>query len=70
METVLEGVLTIKKDGELVAVVYNGPSNRSQVFYRCKEMGAEDIKGLLEDMIEKKAICLSTNDRDAALGIF
>lgn len=51
METTLEGVMTLTKpDGTLVAVVYNDMKKRSQVFYTCKEMGAEDIKELLESL--------------------
>ena len=54
METELVGVLTIKKDGELVAVVHNDLKKRSQVLYTTKEMGAEDIKSLLENFNKNK----------------
>lgn len=48
----LEGVLTVKdKDGNLIAVVFNDMKKKSQVFYKVKECGAEDIKQLLEDII-------------------
>lgn len=42
----LEGILKIKDDKELIAVVDN--SGRSQKFYICKEAGTEEIKSLLE----------------------
>lgn len=53
IEAELEGVLTIKKDGELLAVVFNDMKKKSQVFYACKEMGAEDIKNLMQLIITK-----------------
>ena len=50
----LEGVLTIKnKEGELVAMVYNDVKRRTQVFYKVSEAGAEDIKSLLDNLVEK-----------------
>lgn len=50
METNLEGLLTITKDGELIAVVYNDIKRRAQIFYSCKAMGTDDIKELLESL--------------------
>ena len=52
-EAELEGVLTIKQDGHLLAVVFNDMKRKSQVFYTCKEMGAEDIKNLMQLLITK-----------------
>lgn len=49
MSTELMGVLTIKKDNELKAVVYNNLKKRSQVFYKVTEMGVDEIKDLLDD---------------------
>ncbi len=55
MENTLEGVLTIKdKDGTLLAILFNDFKKRSQVFYSCKEMGAEDLKQLLDKMVAKE----------------
>lgn len=49
----MEGVLKVVKDGEVIAMVHNDMKKRSQVFYVCKEMGAEDIKNLLIELVEK-----------------
>lgn len=50
IEIILEGVLKVTKDGEVIAIVHNDMQKRSQIFYACKEMGAEDIKQLLETL--------------------
>jgi hypothetical protein len=51
----LESVLAIKdKDGNLIAIVYNNLKKKSQIFYKTKECGSEDIKTLLEDLFAKK----------------
>ncbi len=47
----LEGVLTITKNDELLAVVHHDVHKRSQIFYECKEMGSDDIKLLLEKLM-------------------
>ena len=52
-EIQLEGILSIKKGGELIAVVYNNINKKAQIFYGCKDMGAEDIKQLLENITQK-----------------
>jgi hypothetical protein len=54
MSNTLEGVLTIKDaQGELVAVVYNDIKRHSQVFFKVSELGAEEIKQLLDNLIER-----------------
>jgi len=51
----LESVLAIKdKDGNLIAIVFNNLNKKSQIFYKTKECGSEDIKTLLEDLLTKK----------------
>lgn len=51
----MESVLAIKdKDGNLIAVVFNNLKKKSQIFYKTKECGTEDIKTLLEDLLVKK----------------
>jgi hypothetical protein len=51
----MESVLAIKdKDGNLIAVVFNNLKKKSQIFYKTKECGTEDIKTLLEDLLAKK----------------
>jgi hypothetical protein len=54
MTNTLEGVLTIKDtDGTLLAIVYNDIKRRSQVFFKVSELGAEEIKNLLDNLMEK-----------------
>jgi hypothetical protein len=54
MSNTLEGVLTIKdNDGTLLAIVYNDLKRHSQVFFKVSELGAEEIKNLLDNLIEK-----------------
>jgi len=48
----LEGVLKITKNNELLAIVHHDTRKRSQVFYACSEMGVEDIKQLLEELMK------------------
>jgi hypothetical protein len=47
IEVVDEGVLKIIDNNEVVAIVHHDLKKRSQIFYSCKEMGAEDVKNLL-----------------------
>jgi hypothetical protein len=51
IEVELEGVLTVKKDGELVCVVYNDMKKRTQVFTACKDMGVDEIKSLMLQLL-------------------
>ena len=48
MKPELIGVLTLSKDKELEAIVYNDPEKRVPVFYAVKKMGVDDIKELFE----------------------
>jgi len=43
----MEGVLTIKKEGTLKAIIYNDQKRRAQITYIVKEAGLEDIQDLL-----------------------
>lgn len=54
IEIQLEGVLTVKKGGELLAVGYNDIKKRSNIFFTCKEMGIEDIKNLMQTISTKE----------------
>lgn len=47
----VEGVLTITKNNELLAIVFHDVHKRSQIFYECKEMGMDEVKLLLEKLI-------------------
>lgn len=49
-----EGVITIRNQDGLVAIVYNDITTRSQRFFSVKEMGTDDIKGMLERLNEKE----------------
>lgn len=42
------GVLIIRKEGNVVGLVYNDIAKRSQIFFSVSEMGMEEIKELLE----------------------
>jgi len=46
--TEMEGVLTIKKNGQLVAIVYSDVIKRTQIIYSVKEMGMGEIQELLK----------------------
>lgn len=48
IEITLEGVLCIRRGGELIATVSNDLQKRVQVFSSCKDMGIDDIKSVLE----------------------
>lgn len=50
MENVIDGLIAIKKDGEVIAVVYNEKGR--QIFFSCKEMNQDDVKGLLDNYIK------------------
>lgn len=52
MENQIEGVIAIKKDKEVVAMVYNEKGR--QIFYTCKEMNTDDVKQLLDNFITNK----------------
>lgn len=54
IEILQEGVVKVMVGNELVAVVHNDMKKRSQIFYSCKEMGADDIKTLLENIAKKE----------------
>lgn len=43
-----EQVTTIRREGELVAVVSHNMKKRTQVFSTCTDMSAEEIKKTLE----------------------
>jgi len=49
-EIQLEGMLTIRKNGELIAVNSNDMKKRAHVFSTCTSMGEEEIKKLLENL--------------------
>jgi len=46
-------MLTIRKNQEIIAIVYNNTDKKAQIFSACKNMGAEDIKHLLEDLTKR-----------------
>ena len=49
----LEGILTLKDaQGTLIAIVYNDMKKKSQVFFKVSECGAEEIKSLLEQLVQ------------------
>ena len=43
----IEGIIPIKIEGQIVAMVYNDMKKHSQVFFSCKEMNQDDVKELL-----------------------
>ena len=43
-----EGLITIKENNELVAVVYKDLKSRHNVFYRCEEMSFDELSDLLK----------------------
>lgn len=50
-----DGILTVKdSNGDLIAVIHRDEKSKHQVFYSVKEMGADDIKLLLEKSNEVK----------------
>ena len=51
MENTIEGLIAIKREGEVVAMVYNEKGR--QIFFTCKEMNQEDVKTLLDSLITK-----------------
>ena len=48
-----ESMLAIWINGKLMAAVVQEPTNRNQVFFSCLEMGSEEIKNVLETLINK-----------------
>lgn len=52
MENNLEGVLTIKKEGVLKAIICNDQKKRAPITYICKEASLEDIQELFRNVSE------------------
>jgi len=50
--TSLEGVLAIKRNGTLTAIIYNDVKRRAQVIYSVKEMGVDEIQELFRNGFE------------------
>lgn len=48
MDTFKEGVGSIIEDGHLVGIIHRDPTSGHQVFYKCTEMGLDDICEVLE----------------------
>ena len=58
----LEGTLTIKdKEGNLIAIIYNDIKNRRTQVFSIKEMGLDNIKELIETIIQNHATTQDTN---------
>ncbi len=51
MENNIEGLIAVKKDERVIAVVYNDKGR--QIFFSCKEMNQEEVKLLLDTLITK-----------------
>ena len=49
MENTIEGLIAVKKDGKVIAVVYNDKGR--QIFFSCKEMNQEEVKSLLDSLV-------------------
>ncbi len=48
MKTQEEGVIAILNKEALVGLVRKDPFSHKNVFYRCEEMGFEDIRGMFK----------------------
>jgi hypothetical protein len=52
METSMEGVLIVRKDGKVVAIGHNDLDKRTAVFYNveARDMGLEEFQTLLSNL--------------------
>jgi hypothetical protein len=52
METSMEGVLIVKKDGKVMAIAHNDLDKRAVIFYQVEnhEMGLEEFQTLLNNL--------------------
>lgn len=64
MDTFKEGVGSIIEDERLVGIIHRDPKSGHQVFYKCTEMGLDDVCELLEKFRDgSHKVCTKNGDK-------
>lgn len=50
----IESMLTVRRNGQLIAINSNDMKKRAHIFSACSDMGEEEIKVLLENLNSTK----------------
>lgn len=54
MDIQKEGVIVVKNEGKVVAIVYPDLVKKCQVFYACDNMGTDEVEELLKLILKNE----------------